>query len=76
VEEKTNTKKGITKKQTKLQYQKDQMLIKIKGFTKSTKHQLEEHMEYDARQGKPKWKTSMMFMDAIHVHAKRGKRTW
>jgi len=22
---------------------------------------------------KPKWKTSMMFMDVIHVHSKEGK---
>jgi hypothetical protein len=52
------------------------MLIEIKGFTKFTKHQLEEHMEYDAGQGKPKWKTPMMFMDAIYVHVERGKKTW
>jgi len=50
------------------------MLIEIKGFTKFTKYQLAEHMEYDAGQGKPKWKTSMMFMDAIHVHVERGKK--
>jgi hypothetical protein len=46
------------------------MLIELKGYTKSAKHQLEEDMEYDARQVKPKWKASMMFMNAIHVFAK------
>jgi hypothetical protein len=43
----TNAKKIITKKHAKLQYWKDRMLIKIKGYAKPTKHQLENHMEYD-----------------------------
>jgi len=47
VEEKTNTKRGITKKHAKLQYQKDRMLIKINKYAKLTRHQLEKHMEYD-----------------------------
>jgi hypothetical protein len=47
VEEKMNTKKGITKKHAKLQYWKDSMLIEIKGYVKFIEHQLEEHMEYD-----------------------------
>jgi hypothetical protein len=34
MEERTNTKKGITKKHAKLQYRKDQMLIEIKGYPK------------------------------------------
>jgi hypothetical protein len=47
VKERTNTKKGIIRKHAKLQYWKDQMLIKIKKYAKLTKHQLKEHMEYD-----------------------------
>jgi hypothetical protein len=47
VEEKTNTKKGITKKHAKLQYWKDLMLIEIKGYVKFVEHQLEKYMEYD-----------------------------
>jgi hypothetical protein len=47
VEERTNTKKGIIKKHAKLQYWKDTMLIKINGYAKPTKHQLEEYIEYD-----------------------------
>jgi hypothetical protein len=39
MEERTNTNKGIKKKHAKLQYQKDQMLIEIKGYAKLTKHQ-------------------------------------
>ncbi len=35
------------KKNNKLQYQKDQMLIKIKRHVKLAKHQLKKHMEYD-----------------------------
>jgi hypothetical protein len=40
MEERTNVKKGITKKHAKLQYQKDRMLIEIKGYAKPIKHQL------------------------------------
>jgi hypothetical protein len=40
MEERTNTKRGITKKYAKLQYQKDWMLIKMKGYVKPIKHQL------------------------------------
>jgi hypothetical protein len=47
MKERTNTKKGITKKHVKLQYGKDWMVIKIKGNAKLIKHQLEKHMEYD-----------------------------
>jgi hypothetical protein len=47
VKERKNTKKGITKKHVKLQYGKDWMLIKIKGYAKLAKHQLKKHMEYD-----------------------------
>jgi hypothetical protein len=28
---------------------------------------------YEQGQGKPKWKTSMMSMDVIHVHVKKGE---
>jgi hypothetical protein len=35
------------KKIAKLQYWKDCMLIKIKGYVKHVEHQLKEHMEYD-----------------------------
>jgi hypothetical protein len=38
VEERINTKKQITKKHAKLQYQKDQMLITIKGYVKPVEH--------------------------------------
>ncbi len=50
------------------------MLIKINKYAKLTKNQLKEHVEYDGEQGqnKPRWKASMMSMDAIHVHAKKG----
>jgi hypothetical protein len=34
MEERTNTKKGITKKHAMLQHQKNWMLIKIKGYAK------------------------------------------
>ncbi len=47
VEERTNTKNGITKKHVKLQFWNDQMLIEIKRYAKSIEHQLEEHIEYD-----------------------------
>jgi hypothetical protein len=47
MEERTNTKNGITKKHAKMQYWKDQMLIKIKGYAKLVEHQFEKHMEYD-----------------------------
>jgi hypothetical protein len=40
MEERTNTKNGITKKHIKLQYGKDLMLIEIKGYAKLVKHQL------------------------------------
>jgi hypothetical protein len=40
MEERTNTKNGIIKKHVKLQYQKDRMLIEIKGYAKPIKHQL------------------------------------
>jgi hypothetical protein len=77
MEERINTKKGITKKHVKLQHWKDQMLIEIKGYAKPIKHQFKAHMGYDGKEkkhGKPKWKPSMMSMDAIHVHAeKEGK---
>jgi hypothetical protein len=48
MEERTNTNKGITKKHVKLQYQKDQMLIEIKGYAEPNEHQLKEHMEDDS----------------------------
>jgi len=35
------------KKNVKLQYRKDQMLIEINGYAKLTEHQLEMYMEYD-----------------------------
>jgi hypothetical protein len=38
VEEKTSTKKGITKKHVMLQHRKDQMLVDIKGYAKPAKH--------------------------------------
>jgi len=38
MEERTNTKKGITKKNAKLQYWKYQMLIKIKGYAIHVEH--------------------------------------
>ncbi len=47
MEENTNTKRGITKKHAKLQYHKDQMLIKINEYAKFIRHQLKEHMESD-----------------------------
>jgi hypothetical protein len=40
MEEKTNTKKGITKKSAKLQHQKDRMLIETRGYAKSIEHPL------------------------------------
>ncbi len=43
----TNTKKIIIKKDAKLQYWKDQMLIEIKGYAKLVEHQFEKHMKYD-----------------------------
>jgi hypothetical protein len=36
-------------KNVKLQYQKDWMLIEIKGYAKPTKHQFGAHMEYDGK---------------------------
>lgn len=42
VKERTNTKKGITKKHFKLQYGKDWMVIEIKGYAKHVKHQLKK----------------------------------
>ncbi len=47
VQERINTKKRLTKKHVKLQYQKDWMLIEIKGYVKFVAHQLQEHMEYN-----------------------------
>jgi hypothetical protein len=38
---------GNNKKNVNLEYRKDHMLIKIKGYAKPTKHQLEVDMEYD-----------------------------
>jgi len=51
------------------------MLIEIKGYAKSVKHQFKKNGTwwYEWRQGKPKWKASMMFMDVIHVHVEEGK---
>jgi hypothetical protein len=49
VEERTNTKTGITKNCAKLQYRKYQMLIEIKGYTKPIEHQFKKHMGYDGR---------------------------
>jgi hypothetical protein len=39
--------KGNNKKNAKLQYWKDRMLIEIKRYAKLTEYQLEKHMEYD-----------------------------
>jgi hypothetical protein len=47
VEERTNTKKRNNKKNAKLQYWKDWMLIKIKRYANFAKHQFKEHMKYD-----------------------------
>jgi transcription initiation factor TFIID subunit TAF12 len=47
VEEKTNTKKGITKKYVMLQHWKYWMLVEIKGYAKLVQCQLEKHMGYD-----------------------------
>jgi hypothetical protein len=69
MEERTNTKKGITKKNVKLQEWKDHMLINIKGYAKLAKHLLEEHMEYDGTNkdevnpnGKHLWMQSMSML--------------
>jgi len=35
------------KKNAKMQYWKDRMLIEIKGYAKLVEHQFEKHMEYD-----------------------------
>jgi hypothetical protein len=35
------------KKNVKLQYGKDWMVIEIKGYAKLVKHQLKKHMQYD-----------------------------
>jgi hypothetical protein len=47
IKERTNTKKGITKKHAKLQYKVDWMLIDIKRYAKLDEYQLENHMEYN-----------------------------
>ncbi len=72
MEEKTNIKKEITKKHAKLQYSQDQMLIKMKEYAKSVKHQLEEHMEYDGMNkekinsnGKHQWCLWMQSMSML-----------
>jgi hypothetical protein len=38
---------GNIKKNAKLQYWKDQMLIEIKGYIIHVEHKLKEHMKYD-----------------------------
>ncbi len=47
IKERTNNKKGTTKKNAKLQYRKDQMLIKIKEYIKPVKHQFKKHIKYE-----------------------------
>jgi hypothetical protein len=47
MEERKNTKKGLTKKNIKLQYWNDRMLIEVEGYVKSIEHQLKKHVEYD-----------------------------
>jgi hypothetical protein len=49
MEERTNIKKGITKKNVMQQHWKDRMLIKIKGYAKPTKRQLKVDMGYDSK---------------------------
>jgi hypothetical protein len=65
VEERTNIKKGITKKRVMLQHEKDWMLIEIKGYAKPTKRQHKVHMGYD---GKNK--------DAINPNGKHQSCLW
>jgi hypothetical protein len=43
VEERTHTKKGITKKMPRCSIGR----IEIKGYVKLVEHQFEKHMEYD-----------------------------